>query len=94
MDCADECPNTPPGSHVTLSGCPTARPDLDRDGDVDQTDFGLFQACLSGPGIPSADTGCERASLDTDNDVDSADIVLFSGCISGPSVAGDPECIK
>lgn len=92
MDCVDECPDTPPGSHVTLSGCPTARPDLDRDGDVDQTDFGLFQACLSGPGIPSADTGCERASFDEDNDVDSDDYAVFRPCLSGPDSPSDPAC--
>ena len=27
-------------------------PDLDRDGDVDQSDFGIFQACHSGEGLP------------------------------------------
>ena len=31
--------------------------DLDTDGDVDQEDFGLLQACLTGMNVP-ADPGC------------------------------------
>ena len=31
--------------------------DFDRDGDVDRNDFGLFQACMSGPNLP-ADPNC------------------------------------
>jgi hypothetical protein len=57
-DACDQCPDSPPGSWVDrIKGCPTARADLDRDGDVDQDDFGLFQRCITGSGIP-ADPGC------------------------------------
>lgn len=57
-DACDQCPDSPPGSWVDrIRGCPTARADLDRDGDVDQDDFGLFQRCVSGPGV-LADPNC------------------------------------
>jgi len=46
--------------------------DMDRDGDIDQTDFGYFQCCLSGPGIaPMPD--CWAADLDCDRDADKDD---------------------
>jgi hypothetical protein len=41
--------------HDGSSLCQAA--DLDDDNDVDQVDFGLFQRCLSGPGVP-ANAGC------------------------------------
>jgi hypothetical protein len=48
------------------------RADFDADGDLDQEDFGLFQVCLKGPGVPQLDRGCLDARLDGD-DVDAAD---------------------
>jgi len=33
--------------------------DLDSDGDVDQSDFGIFQRCYSGDGQP-ADPNCAK----------------------------------
>jgi hypothetical protein len=55
----DQCPNTIPGVSVDACGCPPFVPgDLDRDGDVDQDDFGIFQRCGSGPGIPG-DPDCD-----------------------------------
>lgn len=90
-DC-DACPDTIPGVIVEPDSCPPALTgDVDRDGDVDQTDFGYFQACISGPGQPFA-PGCERADLDGNNAVDSDDFGIFQGCISGPNVPGDPGC--
>jgi hypothetical protein len=54
----DQCPNTIPGIPVDAVGCPPLVPgDFDRDGDVDQEDFGIFQRCLSGANIP-ADPDC------------------------------------
>lgn len=56
----DQCPGTVLGAEVDAAGCPALTPgDFDRDGDVDMTDFGLFQRCLSGDGIP-ADPNCGR----------------------------------
>ncbi len=58
-DGCDQCLDSPPGSWVIRStGCPTSRADLDRDGDVDQEDFGIFQRCSSGPDVP-ADPNCQ-----------------------------------
>jgi hypothetical protein len=66
--------------------------DLDGDGDVDQSDFGLFQACLSGPGIPQIDPRCESMRLDTDTDVDIDDFGILQACMSGANVCPDPDC--
>src|SRR5262249_51953055 len=48
-DACDQCPGTIGGAIVDSQGCPPAiAPDLDRDGDVDASDFGRLQVCLSG----------------------------------------------
>jgi hypothetical protein len=69
----------------------TVKPDMDRDGDVDQSDFGLFQACLSGPGNPPT-SACEGADLDGDSDVDHTDFGIFQGCMSGANIPAAPAC--
>ena len=66
--------------------------DFDADGDVDQTDFGRFQSCYSGPGAPQIDTACAPARLDADEDVDQNDFGLFQACISGPGLPADATC--
>jgi len=63
--------------------------DFDYDNDVDQEDFGAFQACYSGSGT-SYDTGCGDADYDTDNDVDLDDFIIFQSCVSGPNIP--PAC--
>jgi len=68
------------------------RADLDRDGDVDQEDFGLFQACYTGAGIDVTDSACLYARLDGDGDVDEQDVALFIACYSGPNRDADPAC--
>ncbi len=71
--------------------------DADDDQDVDQADFGSFQACFSGEGIPAPD-GCERFDRPSvgfprgDNDVDGDDLAEFAACISGPAVPLNAEC--
>jgi len=60
--------------------------------DVDQQDFGYFQACLSGAGVPLTDADCFRALLDGDNDVDADDLGIFQRCMSGPNIPADPNC--
>ena len=69
----------------------TVLPDLDADGDVDQSDYGLFQACYSGTGV-IATSGCQMADFDGDNDVDGEDRTVFIGCASGPNVTADNTC--
>lgn len=71
---------------------PTIPGDLDSDGDVDQGDFGLFQACYSGGGVPVA-ANCLKADLDRDYDVDLNDLYLLDGCTSGADMPGDPDCL-
>ena len=70
----------------------TAAGDMDGDGDVDQQDFGLFQVCLSGPGVAQPDPACECAHLDDDEDVDQDDFSVFQNCMSGANVPADPNC--
>lgn len=66
--------------------------DFDGDNDVDQTDFGQFQACLTGSGVTQDDPACVGARMDIDPDVDQDDFGLFQGCFSGPDIPGDPGC--
>ncbi len=91
-DVCDNCPNTIPGMGVDEVGCPPAIPgDLNRDGDVDQADFGSLQSCLSVPGV-AATGSCAQADLDSDTDVDREDVAVFIGCLSGADVPADPDC--
>jgi hypothetical protein len=92
-DACDACPQTIAGVQVDAAGCPPKVPgDLDRDGDVDQKDFGLFQVCLSGPGVVQADSACAGARLDGDDDVDADDFTIFRRCMGGSNVLPDPGC--
>jgi polysaccharide biosynthesis protein PslG len=58
--------------------------DFDDDIDVDQTDFGHFQECLSGKG-QFYSPGCEACDFDGDSDVDDDDFAAFRLCLSGPN---------
>ncbi len=58
------------------------RGDLDGDGDVDLSDFGIFQLCLSGPGTPYTE-GCAPVDWLGDGDVDSEDVGFFVECLEG-----------
>ena len=92
-DVCDNCPNTIPGVFVDEAGCPLPIPgDADRDSDVDQTDFGLFQVCLTGIASVQDDPACAFAKLDGDSDVDSGDFEILQGCMSGANVPADPNC--
>ncbi|GMU20753.1 MAG: hypothetical protein AMXMBFR13_08490 [Phycisphaerae bacterium] len=88
----DLCPGTLAGLVVDADGCPPpVRGDLDRDGDVDQADFGLLQVCLNGSGRPYA-FGCRPADLEPDGDVDGLDVESFRPCMSG---SGNPSpCLQ
>jgi len=65
--------------------------DFDGDGDVDQGDFGHFQACYSSLGQP-VEAGCEDAKLDSDDDVDLDDFAIFEACMSGANNPANPSC--
>jgi probable HAF family extracellular repeat protein len=80
------------GFQVTLCNDPFA--DADGDGDVDQVDFGTFQACFTGHagGVPTG-CGCFNRHVDADDpDIDEDDYAEFETCASGPAVAADPAC--
>ncbi len=68
------------------SGEPFFPGDFDNDGDVDLTDFGHLQACMSGTGNPYP-PGCDDADMDDDFDVDADDFGEFQLCMGG---AGSP----
>ncbi len=65
--------------------------DMDGDGDVDQEDFGLFQACFTVSGEPISPE-CLSADIDEDELVNQSDLTLFVQCISGAGVPADPAC--
>lgn len=65
--------------------------DMDGDGDVDQEDFGLFQACFTVSG-DEIRPECLSADIDQNELVNQSDLTLFVQCISGPGVAADPDC--
>jgi hypothetical protein len=92
VDGCDNCLATAAGVHVALNGCATPLSDFDRDGDVDQADFGHFQACYTGSGRPSNDPVCFDARLDADTDIDQNDFGIFQGCMSGAGVPATPDC--
>ena len=65
-------------------------PDFDTDGDVDQEDFGFFQAGLTDPSrMPD---GPAIADFDGDGDADQDDFGIFQRCMSGPDLPADPDC--
>ncbi len=93
-DACDVCPDTPPDRMVDEVGCiRLAKPDFDRDGDVDMEDYAHLQACLSGSTMPQDMPACADAKLDADLDVDGADVGRFLRCLSGPNVLADPTCM-
>jgi mannan endo-1,4-beta-mannosidase len=69
------------------------RADLDFDLDVDQSDFGLFQTCLSGPDDPITTAACNNADLNGDGHVDSADVALLRACQTGSEVESSVNCV-
>jgi hypothetical protein len=90
----DEVPNYSVEPVTAWATAPLSRQpgDFDGDNDVDQTDFGHFQACLTGSGTAQGDPGCVGARMDNDPDVDHDDFGLFQACFSGPGIPGDPSC--
>jgi len=56
--------------------------DLDRDGDVDQADFAIFQLCIAGSASSYA-PGCGIADFNYDALVDNEDFAIFLECMNG-----------
>lgn len=67
--------------------------DLNFDRRVDQEDFGVFQACLTGAAVPWRDPCCQNADIDRDGDVDLTDFGFLQGCLNGPDQPADPACL-
>jgi len=65
--------------------------DTDADGDVDQDDFGIFQICYTGSGIPIPDDPAYCMCFDSegDNDIDQDDFTAFQNCATGPNIPLD-----
>jgi len=76
--------------------CPDFWPDRDNDGDVDQTDFGYFQACYSGT-VTLSGLGCSCYDRDDNDQVDGTDFTAFTNCFTGADVpfvaASYPSCV-
>ncbi|MDM8009308.1 MAG: SBBP repeat-containing protein [Phycisphaerae bacterium] len=77
---------------VTVTVKPPFPADLDHDCDVDQSDFDMFVACLSGPSVPWS-AGCDSSDLDKDTDVDQLDFGILQRCCSGANNLFDPNCV-
>lgn len=77
---------------VSVDGAPAVRADFDRDGDVDQSDYGIEQKCFSGAYIAQTDPACAPCKLDADEDVDADDLAVFLNCFRGPGVYATPNC--
>lgn len=80
------------GPPAFRGGTPAVRVDYDRDGDVDQSDYGAFQRCYSGPYVAQSDPACQSRKLDGDDDVDTDDLSVFLNCFAGVGVYANPLC--
>lgn len=70
--------------------------DADGDGDVDQLDFAVLQACYTGAGGTLSDwpvkCSCFNRDAPVDQDVDGVDFSAWIPCASGPGIAADETC--
>lgn len=93
-----ELVNTGDAAKMYVSANPCAIPfaDLDGDGDVDGTDFGILQACYTGDGTFVLASACGCGDTDNNDNINSADLAAFTNCVSGPDIpwtqAGSPNC--
>lgn len=67
--------------------------DFDADGDVDQSDFGHLQACLTGSWTPITNPECQDADLDANQCVDTNDLYKLLYCTRGAGQPADPDCL-
>lgn len=89
---APEASNSPFVAMVVTLTVTSAASDFDRDCDVDQSDFGHLQACMSGGGYQQTNEDCTNADLDLDGDVDEADFGAFQNCFNGAGTAPRDGC--
>ena len=75
--------------------CGILQPDFDGDGDVDQSDFGHWQKCVSGPNDPplATDNPCVCADFTADGWVNAEDFTVFRRCATRAAVAADSACL-
>ncbi|HOB75847.1 MAG TPA: hypothetical protein PKG54_15125 [Phycisphaerae bacterium] len=75
--------------------CGPSFADMDEDGDVDQADYGLFQACFTGlfpTEVLSPACKClDRDPSPADGDVDETDMNKFLACYTGPAIPYGPN---
>jgi len=64
-----------PGQSFDHEGCSVIPSDLDRDGDVDQSDFGILQSCLASTAPACARCRCQTVTQESTV----TDVRLFSG---------------
>lgn len=71
-----------------LAGCNYPFADLDGDGDVDQSDFGTMQRCLtSSGGMTSSEVlACDCLDRDGDREIDADDLWRFIDCMGQPDI--------
>jgi hypothetical protein len=77
--------------------CNTVRFDADGDGDVDQSDFAVFQRCYTGDGVALSNAEvCQCMNSDGKQsdiaDVDAIDLQAFEACASGPGLPASASC--
>src|SRR4029079_7767696 len=58
---------------VFLEAWPNINVDFDNDGDVDASDFGHLQQCLTAPNLAATAPACLNARIDGDTDIDAED---------------------
>jgi hypothetical protein len=68
-----------------------SRADFDADGDVDLTDFAIFQLCFNGPNRPPGKKRRVETDFDHDADVDQSDFGIFQRCYSGENIPANPS---
>ena len=71
--------------------CGPRYPDLDADGDVDQSDFGQMQVCLTGS-YAWVGPECEYTDFDEDGHVDQYDVETLMNCMAGANVPAGQAC--
>ncbi len=91
------------GSACTEAVCELCSPrpmDGDCDGDVDQADFGMIEACFTGSGAGQLPAGLPMCSCfdrgsdaPGDLDIDSYDADAFEQCASGSGIDASPACL-
>jgi len=82
--------NSVPDECEPANICQTIYGDLDMDGDVDQSDFGVYQRCV---GLNMAiHPECATSDLDFNGSVGFPDALLFFKCMTGPDHPINTNC--